>query len=470
MKCQFKGDYPNSLCVEEIWEDSNYCVLHTDFPSDKTSESYSKLFHEKAKKFNEKVNNEDFHFAGAILFEVNLSGYNINDNIFFEEAKILSDVNFIGANVNGNVFFNSSKILGSVFFDSEQYKKTKIEGSLNFQGADINDRAFFRDIEVSKDIKFHSTKIGSVCRFNNAKIIGEFWLIDSTIGNFMDFRNAHIGRLINYGSTIERFAFFDNTKFERNVSFKKSIFKNEVYFEQAIFLDDTIFEDVEFHKNVSFSNSRFLGNRGRFKRLENFKANFESAKLDNVYFRQCDLTQVRFKDVIFDNCELSTSKLPEKIIEHKEYEKSKIIINNAKIFPKRITHITDSVTLIEYANDVADIYRRIRQCLENQGAYMESGEFYKKEMDFRRTEVYKKVNKSIYFTYTFLNITSKYGENSKILVFLIILYYFIIGATVNIFNINPTNPNFMYYNLAIIPIGSFLIALFVYSFARKMSR
>jgi uncharacterized protein YjbI with pentapeptide repeats len=478
MKCQYNCKTFNFSCDEESWQNSSYCILHTDFPNDESSAIFDILLKEKKKKIEEKVKNKDFEFSGAILSNVNLPRSEINTDINFLEAKIIGNVNFNGSNITGNVNFQCSKIGGRICFDSIfESKKTKITGSLHFQGAEIGLGAFFRNIVITKNVKFDSSHLHCVLRFNDSKIGGDVWLFGSTFKNFIDFGGATIGNLMSSGSVFDRFVFFNDSKFEGITTFQLSTFKDYVHFERAKFFGDTRFEDIEFHSKVSFFNSSFLSNRGRFKRLQEFDANFESAKLNNVYFRHCDLTNVRFKDVIFENCELSTSKLPVKIIEHKEYDCSKGLINNSiipKLNPKmtKIENVTifAPFSLIEYANEVSDIYRRIRQCLENQGAYIEAGEFYKKEMDLRRTDVYKDTNYSIYLTYKFLSLTSRYGENSKILASLIVLYYLAVAVFVFILKINPTNPYFMYFNIAIIPIGSFLIALFVYSFARKMAR
>lgn len=477
MKCQYKSDYSKS-CDKEVYQNSYYCALHTDFPKDKNSMQYKLLLLEKIRIFEEKIENNDFNFAGTTLKEINLSDKIINQDLVLSDCKIYGNVMINGSSINGNVFFNSSVIFGTVELDSnfEPYKKTKINGTLDFRGATLKQQLFCRDIIIMKDLKFHDSTVDSVLRCSGAKIDGQIWLFGSKFGSFIEFDNASIGTFLCSHSEIERFGSFYNNTFNGLVNINNSTFRMRVCFNNAKFLGDTEFDNINFCKKVIFYNSTFTSNRARFKRLKQFNANFEAAKLHNTYFRHCDLTNVRFKDVIFENCELYTSKLPNKIIEHKEYEKNKRRLENntpPKISNKK-TLLTDHTlltpsSLIEYANEVADIYRRIRQCLENQGAYMEAGEFYKKEMNFRKAEVYKKSNRSLFLTYTILNWISSYGENSLKLAILIILYYGLAVYIAHHYNLPKTDYT-LYFTISIIPIGSFLIALFVYSFARKMSR
>jgi uncharacterized protein YjbI with pentapeptide repeats len=469
---------------------------------------------EKANKVKEKIDTHDFNFAGARLFEINFSGKRIEGNLILSGSKIINSVRLNGSTINGNVSLTGAEVDGILFFDS-QYDpalRTIINGSLLLQGSHIHQGAFFRNIEIRDDLKLWNTTMGSFVRSANAKIGGQVWILNSTFGNFLEFSGATIGKFFQISrSSIDGFGYFHGTKFKGDVSFKGTVFKIEVDFCRSKFFENITFEDVEFIKNVYFRNVLFNGivyfiqkhitsnifrsyvsfadssffARGIFEGIKNLNASFRSARLKNVVFRNCDLSNVRFKDVIFDNCELSTSKLPDKIIEHKEHDysaklnfkllklSSKMTILSCPIFSPRAQFPCKTIIAIpdkvENANMVSDIYRRIRQCLESQGAYIEASDYYKKEMDMRR-EVYKSKNTINWIFYSFLSLISRYGENSKILVVLISLYYVLLLTIVYFFKINPTNPLFIYFNIAIIPLGSFLIALFVYVFARKMSR
>jgi uncharacterized protein YjbI with pentapeptide repeats len=514
MKCQFRN------CEEESWQNSVFCVLHKDllFVSNFdrfSSEFYNfiDLFTKKNAAINEKINKNDYNFTGARLVQLNLSGKKIEGNLDLSETKILDDVNINNTVINGTVSLIMAEIGGKLFCDSkyEHSNRTFIKGSFLLQGAHIQRGVFFRNIEVRDDVKLWSTKMDEFVWFTNAKIGRDLWLLDTKIGKFIDFGRASFGRFVDIrSSTFYGYVNFEYTIFEGDVLFDESMFNEHVFFKRAKFFEGAVFEDVKFNKLVSFERVLFEGvtyfiqnssfnvfnnyvffndssfsTRGIFEGIKNLVADFEGGRLKNVVFRNCDLSKTRFKDVIFDNCELSTSNLPNKIIEHKEYEYSKELNFDLIKFSSKMTPITclvlsqtasapcmtiiSSYDKVSNAQKVADIYRRIKQCLESQGSYIEASEFYVKEMDMRN-EVYWSENKIKWLFYKFLSLITRYGENSKRLAGFIILYYVSLLLIVLICNISPSHPYFVVFNIAIIPVGSFLMALFVYVFARKMAR
>lgn len=482
-------DCKNKNCNEKVYGSYDYCILHVKLPEDEDSTDFQKINELKEKKVKEKIRNNDYDFTGVQLAKVDCHEENIdgnlifvnakiNGNVNFNEAKINGNVNFNGAEIKGNVIFSGSEINGNVTFDGklEPFKKTIIKGDVYFRGATINQGVFFRKSKVNGDFKIDWAKIGFVTRFQDAQIGGEAWFMKSTFGNYVEFISATIGKWICFtGSEINGFANFYDAKFNGNAYFSHVIFNMEAYFERTTFYQDVKFKGTLFKENAFFQNSTFIGNKGLFEDITYFKAGFESARLQNVAFRHCNLTKVRFREVIFENCELSTSILPNKVMEHDEYDyKKSLKIKNlnltSKMTPLDKITILAPINLVGDANVVADVYRRIKQCLNNQGAYAEASDFYIKEMDVRRKEIYKKKDKKNYIFYTFLNFTSTYGEDPKNLAMLIIYYYVILIFIVYYWDINPKNPYFIYFNIAIIPLGSFLMALFVYIFAKKMSK
>lgn len=480
MKCQAP------TCQEENWSNSNFCILHTDFPDDETLPIFEVLKREKAKKLKDKLDRNDFDFSDAKLFEIDVSNMEINDKLNFFQATIINGINV---------------------------EKSTIKGEMNFIGATIPKNTNCNNVEVHGDVRLAGTNLGSV-DFSNSKIKGRVVVImDSIIENYFNFKDVTIEKgMTIYKSTFNGECNFNHAKIKEDFFIGKSNFNEEVSFGQVKFFENATFKDgVEFFKKVTFNYAMFNGvatfkqkesdfdmfknlvyfinssflSRGIFEGLYKFDTSFEGARLKNVAFRNCNLFNVRFKDVTFDNCELSSSELPDKIIEHKEHEYSKELdFNKTKLSIKMTTFENTysnrqlplfSLTIIAFrdkvinAKMVADTYRRIKQCLENQGAYIEASEFYKKEMDMRK-EVYWSENKVNWLFYSLLSSISRYGENSKRLAVLIASYYVILLAMVSIFNISPSNPYLVYFNIFIIPIGSFLMALFVYVFARKMSR
>ena len=67
-------------CNEEAFEKSKYCILHIELPED---EKFKRIAELKKKKVKEKVDNGDFNFEGAKLFDVYFSEIEIEKNVNF---------------------------------------------------------------------------------------------------------------------------------------------------------------------------------------------------------------------------------------------------------------------------------------------------------------------------------------------------------------------------------------------------
>ena len=394
MRCQSSG------CEEEKWPNSDFCILHTNFPDNEKLPIFEVLKKEKLKKVKDKLNEYDFDFSDSKLFDFDFSNREISDNLNFFQATIINGINI---------------------------EKSTIKGDINLIGATIGKNTNCKGIEVHGGIRLVNTHLDSV-DFSNSKIKGKVDVIqDSIIDGYFDFNNVTIEKSMTvYKSKFNGECNLNHAKIKKDFFIGKSIFKKETYFGQVKFFENATFKDTEFFKTVNFNYAMFNGvstfiekespkdmfknmvffinssflSRGIFEGLNNFDASFEGARLKNVAFRNCNLFNVRFKDVIFDNCELSSSDLPNKIIEDKEREYSKKLnFKEVKLSSRRTTfegtYTTPPLplsylTIIAFDDEVlnakmvADTYRRIRQCLESQGAYIEAGEFYIKEMDMKR--------------------------------------------------------------------------------------
>lgn len=489
MKCKFHSDYfgaPN--CTEDALPGENYCIFHDDFPKDR-----KKLESE----LKNKIARKDYNFEGYKLYSLDLSSINTDKGLQFRNTTFkgdfilkngkLNSINFRGAHVTGNVEIKRTKIKESVDFGND----TVIEGDVKFNGTKIHKEpdspsidkdeildsfgvCNFSSIDVKGDLNFSNVEIGGPVNFVEAKTQKNLSFQHAKIDGKADFR----GIIVNGDAYFDSFlkdkkfeakkeAYFDALNVKKDLHVNGAIFNEKVGFKGINITGNSNFSQTKFLKNVDFSNATFEGEtefektifkdkvnfknasflfRAIFAGLNPFNASFENAWLKNVVFNECDLTKVRFKHVIFDNCELSTSRLPEKILEHIEYD------NNRN----------------EELKSISDTYKRIKKALQQEGEYDLAGKFYIKEMDTKKEE-YSKLSGNRLF-YNFLSYMTKYGEDFKVLFGLIILFYISLITFVHHYNLDQSNPYFVYFNIIIGPIGSFLMALFVYIFARKMSR
>ena len=322
---------------------------------------------------------------------------------------------------------------------------------VNFKEALIKNNLIFQNAKILNNID----DVPNALSFLNAKIEGNayfdnFWALDDPFQ--VDGRSNFVGfELKNYG-------YFNGANFIKEVDFRAANFIKDVYF-----------QETHFNEFVNFKDS-MISRKGIFDRILNFNASFEGTILKNVAFRHCDLTNVQFNDAILDNCDLTTSgwknKIPEhrKFIENKTISYGKLQLHDKFLFICNHLGILLDNKLIPSAKVATNTYRRIRQSLQQQGAYDIAGNLYYEEMNIKK-EVFFIENQSSWLVYVILSITTGYGEKlRRILAIFLFGWVFYIIIVIYFSAV---------YNF-VIPLGagflSLLTALFVYVFARKMSR
>lgn len=492
-RCKYTSKFPRYFhCNEEAIPNDVYCILHADFPKDEL---------ELEKKINEKIRCNDFNFEGAKLQNIecnditNASIINFRQAIVKENVKFNSfdplinnlkvdEIDFRGASIGGNIVFYKVEVVKNVYFgDNEDFiyfdgsfQRVKVGGNVDFSYSQIGENVCFNNIKVSGNIDFLWAKICKNANFWNAQVNGNLIFSNAKIGGTGRFLNAIVGNNAYFndyhrrygGLTIKGFADFIGFKVKGIAFFDNAVFEKEADFRVAEFNKNVDFSETKFREFVNFKDTSFL-DRGVFEQIKYFKASFENARLKNISFRNCDLTDVTFKNVIFENCELSTSDWMDKIPEHRDYVDKKIKNQNLMNMSHNLARLSKVLgivwahELIPDAQIAADTYRRIRQSLQQQGAYDLAGKFYVEEMNMKK-QVYWEKNKVLWFVYTILSFTTGYGEKLANIFVIFIVYWIIYVYAVY------SMPD----NKLIIPLGSGILsiitALFVYVFARKMSR
>ena len=118
-KYNSKEYFPEGLdCQEDTWKNSDYCILHMDFPEDSNSQEFEDIKREKEGKIQQKLANNDFDFRGAKLLEIKLLEFVFNTDINLSDSKIWGNVIIQNSHpltvkfglegnaiINGNVFF-----------------------------------------------------------------------------------------------------------------------------------------------------------------------------------------------------------------------------------------------------------------------------------------------------------------------------------------------------------------------------
>lgn len=481
---EFEGD--NSLIKTNLSLEHAEILGNVDFESLKTNEVKC-----DSVKIGGNVNFE----KSKIDHDVDFTSSVIKGNLNFRSSTIGGDAKFISSILNKNVIFENSKIMRKAKFDN-----AKISSEVNFSGADvsgtirflfakIDGNANFNRLHAYENVEFAFAHINNNISFFAAHIYGGTYFDNTIIKGSANFSALIADKLISFSrATIEEGISFLNSQFNEKLDFSHfksngSINFEETNIENANFIfariGEVYFKNIDSRINLNFNNASIL-NSAIFDKINHIKASFENAVLNTTVFRECNLSNVRFKYCILNNCELSTSYWDNNIIpERLDYDKN--ILN---------------------AHELADTYKRIKQCLQNEGAYNEAGDFYICEMDMRR-KVYWKSDKLSWIFYTILSGTCKYGEKPSrpFYAFLGMISFFglvfwkfncliiddgnsdLIGNLTSSFCYSALNSVTLSFNslqpkpgipviISMIEAGisTFLIALFIYVFSRKMSR
>jgi len=273
-------------CKEEVLLNSDYCILHIDFPENEDSEDFNIIKKLKEKKTKEKINNFDFNFDGAKLFQIDLSmlevdgdlnffdayiknnaflkGINVNGNAEFTGAKIGQDINFESTCIKGNIKFENTKISGDVCF-----KKANI-GNVTFEGAEISRNIDFREAKISGNVEFSKARIeNGYVFFTKAEIRGSVLFYGTQIGWDADFSGANIRKSVIFErAKINQHAEFRGVKIGEMTSFVEAKIGKNAIFECAKICEDIRFERVDIGWNANFNEAKIGGYVG-----------FESAKI-----------------------------------------------------------------------------------------------------------------------------------------------------------------------------------------------
>ncbi|AEG17672.1 MAG: hypothetical protein K8E24_011845 [Methanobacterium paludis] len=136
VECSYEG------CNEEVFEDSDYCILHLELPENENSAEFKRINSLKEKKVQEKIKNKDFNFEGAILYKIKLEDLKASE-INFRKAKIIRNVYLEKVDVSYDVIFDNATLNRFTYL-----KGVTIRKNLSFKDAN----AFFVSL---KDVKIH---------------------------------------------------------------------------------------------------------------------------------------------------------------------------------------------------------------------------------------------------------------------------------------------------------------------------
>jgi len=472
------------ICNRPTHKESKYCIFHAS-AEEKTEEEFKKAlkkYIEKIKENNLDYNFIDFLFIGNINFKEDLN-INIFKSAFFSGAIFEGDVNFTGINFDGDAYF-----IGTIFKGKTFFTEVTFEGSSVFIKTTFNGDANFTTTTFNGEVDFKSTNFESFTHFEFATFNGAADFREATFKmntvfkqtSFMGIADFEDVKFNGHTTKFTRTTFAGNAnyfvvKFKGNADFGETIFKHDANFEEATFENDVDFRCKYLFKNLNFSKIKTFSGKKLFIRLNNKKGkiSFERAYLENT---DLDIELVEGILIDFTGVLLRNTKIKREQIENHILQKKKKEFYEAQ-----------------------EIYLLLKNNFHSIGRYEDESWAFKKEKDMKRKSNchFKTLHKWLWSC--FLNGIFGYGEQlgkviiSAISIILIFTFLFMSSGISDTGIGSSISKNFLdcvYFSVITFTtlgygdfrplegwsrifagseafIGALMMALFVYTFARR---
>ena len=455
-----KNICPINDCGRPTHKKSEYCIFHAE-PEEKEEEEFKKAL----KKYIEKIkeNNLDYDFFGFIFVG------NIN---FKKEFKVntFKDANFRYAT------FESEATFGEVTF----------KGETDFSDATFEGEVWFGEVTFKGKIDF-----------SDATFEGEIWFLHATFKDEAVFWDATFKGKASFSDAIfESKAIFSDATFESEATFGEVTFEGNTDFSDATFKENTSFRDATFEGNTDFSDATFEGDADFvFATFEN-NVHFDLATLPKgktLVLKVKSKSNISFMHTILENICLELDLEKEAFINF-----TNSILRNTQIKKEKINgHILQEQTKDFFK--AKEIYLLLKNNFHSIGRYDDESWAFKKEKDMERKSNchFETLHKWLWSC--FLNGIFGYGERpvrviiSAISIILIFTFLFMNSGISDTSIGGFTSNNFLdcvYFSVITFTtlgygdfrplegwsrifagteafIGALMMALFVYTFARK---
>ena len=366
------------ICGRPTHKESKYCIFHAS-AEEKTAEEFKEALKEyikKIKKEDKDYNFERFIFIGDINFK---AGLNI---------KIFKNANFTEANFKGNVDFGSLTFKGNANFMTTTFERIACFGYTNFEEFVFFGTAIF---------KGHPLFVHTIFK-------GHTDFMSATFEGIADFLSTTFEGNVDFGSTIfEGDAFFKHIIFKEGTNFRYTKFRGGAFFMSATFegiadfVDTTFGRDAIFRvkaikKNLNFVNIVF----GQGKTLEVNTLDIEDEVI--VCFKK-DFSEKIYLDLFLGGKTLI-------------YFTTERIIQNMIIDRKQIENHVFQEKRKKF-KESEEVYLLLKNKFRNMGRYEDESWAYKKEKDMERKNNchFKSLHK--WLGSCFLNAIYGYGEKPE---------------------------------------------------------
>ncbi len=425
------------ICRRPTHKESKYCIFHAG-AEEKTEEEFKKALKEYIQEIKEEDKDYDFNlfiFVGEINFSKDLN------------ITIFTNANFGGATFEDNTNFERTTFKGIANFGNATFEGDDIFGGTTVNLSDIWVKTF------KKNTKLVRTSFKKKAYFRGTIFKRDAWFVGTVFKGDADFIRAII---------------------EENANFVGANFEGNTSFDQATFKVDSNFSGTTFKGDISFSYTTLVpATMLEIKLAKKGIIKFEYTNLENVII-DLDLDEgvlIDFTNALLRNTRTKKAQIENHILQEKRKEFSQ----------------------------AREIYRLLKNNFHSIGRYSDEGWAFKKEKDMERksNSHFKTLHKWLWSC--FLNGLFGYGEQpgkviiSAIIIILIFTFLFMSSGISNSIIGGSTSKYFLdcaYFSVITFTtlgygdfrplegwgrifagteafIGALMMALFVYTFARR---
>jgi len=460
-------------CDKPTHKESKYCIFHAK-PEEKEEKEFKKSF-EKYIEEIKRLEKSQYDFKQFIF---------IDDINFKEDFKIstFKNADFTGAIFKGKVGFFDIVFEGDTSFGWATFFK-----DVNFHGSTFVEEAKFSFATFKEEARFFAIKFKGNAKFDEANFKGYSNFSAVNFYTEADYRGSTFERNIVFdmGIIFKGDALFNAVVFEKGPKFYitriesdkkeyKTVFEGLANFPAAVFKDDPVFGGAIFKNNVVFSGATFpTGSRLLLKVINGNKLLLDGSFLENI-FLELDLGEnvmVNLNNVMLRNTKIEKKEIFNRILQEQEKKFS----------------------------EAKEIYLLLKNNFHSIGRYEDESWAFKKEKDMERKSYFhfKSIHKWLWSC--FLNGIFGYGERpvrviiSAISIILIFTFLFMSSGISDTSIGGFTSKNILdclYFSTVTFTtlgygdfrplegwsrifagteafIGALMMALFVYTFARR---
>jgi uncharacterized protein YjbI with pentapeptide repeats len=465
--CQIK------YCGRPTHKESKYCIFHAK-PEEKEEKEFKKSFEEYIEEIK-RLEKSQYDFKQFIF---------IGDINFKEDFKIST---FKNADFSGSIFKGKVGFFDIVFEGDTSFEWAAFFKDVNFYSSTFVEEARFSFATFKEEARFFAIKFKGNAKFNEANFKGYSNFSAVNFYNEADYRGSTFEENIEFsmGVTFKGDALFSGVVFESGPKFYittiepdkkelKTVFEGLANFQGVVFKDDPIFDGAIFKSNVVSSGASFPTRSRLFLKVINGnKLLLDGSLLENI-FLELDLGEnvmVSLNDVTLRNSKIERKEIFNRILQEQEKKFS----------------------------EAKNIYLHLKNNFHSIGRYEDESWAFKKEKDMERKSYFHFKSLHKWLWSCFLNAIYGYGEKpgrvivSAILVILLFASLFMIFGISNVgieFNTSNNFLDCMYFSTITFTtlgygdfrplegwgrilagseafIGAFMMALFVYTFARR---